>query len=680
MNCIMEAPTRHLFCLTLATFKKIDGKFVLNSVRDYQPTEVLGNSIGVLRIGQSECTAWVISTPKQLTIGMQQVLCIVCTAGHSLINPFAPTIKKKVKFTFAQDNIEISAAFATGLAYDAFPIYCPSNVEADDFETDPISKNKFSLPHDIALFAVLKKATYDEVVCFDIDVQPLSFEENNTTELSVLGYPLVVEESVEALVVPDKKQLGLETAEIEKAFKGNRSLVISPGVPLQKSTEDTLIAITNPAAPRLSGSPLIFQSQVIGLLVGSVPLLSHIHSFAISVLAKTSIEKALQYINDNNLHAKFLPRIFDWENLEPSAKTDRINENTRNRIRGCSEIIFNEAYRDYYLDSPEAPRYNICLAASSPYFKSAVLLAKSLERLYRHFDSIEEFLGDIITTSVFTLNKTELGWEYLTATLDSDFDQIYNSNLLYLREDTEEDSRKILEARTQYHSFRVNFLNLRTDMERKGSDNTAVQQLRVHPTSSLTYHFKIRAYFFLSSITFDIKASILEKILAEMNLHLKFRNFEITNNQKNSQASFKHKIFLGLDDDESAELLVNRRINLDTIGQLTFIPTKMFREFILAKRLNVNMKEIEFNIAYSTNFGERILITGKSVKLGCWDINRGIQLKYIKENLFGVKITLEEFPDEYKYVVVQGNSFRWEGGSNHILRSYQSIVNDCWQL
>ena len=92
------------------------------------------------------------------------------------------------------------------------------------------------------------------------------------------------------------------------------------------------------------------------------------------------------------------------------------------------------------------------------------------------------------------------------------------------------------------------------------------------------------------------------------------------------------------------------------------------------------MKEIEFNSAYSTNFGERILITGKSVKLGCWDINRGIQLNYIKENLFGVKITLEEFPDEYKYVVVQGNSFRWEGGSNHILRSYQSIVNDCWQL
>ena len=318
----MEAPPTHFSCFTLATFKKIGEQFILNTVKDFQPNEVLENSIGVLRIGNSECTAWVIAVPKQITIGKEQILCIVCTAGHSLINPFTHPSKEKVSFTFAQKNQEIDIDFDLNRAYKAFPIYCPSDVEDTDSEIDPISGNTFSLSHDISLFAIIKKiAKRDTVNCLEINVQSLCFEENNDIEINVLGYPLELEHIVEALIVPDNDRLGLTTSQIEEEFTGLRSLVISPGTHIKKSTEDTLIAVTNPAAPRLSGCPLILRNQVIGLLVGSVPLVAHIHSANIAVLAQYNIGKALQYIKANHLEDEFPPKVFHWQELENQKKS-----------------------------------------------------------------------------------------------------------------------------------------------------------------------------------------------------------------------------------------------------------------------------------------------------------------------------------------------------------------------
>ena len=74
------------------------------------------------------------------------------------------------------------------------------------------------------------------------------------------------------------------------------------------------------------------------------------------------------------------------------------------------------------------------------------------------------------------------------------------------------------------------------------------------------------------------------------------------------------------------------------------------------------------------------MIVGQSHELGSWDISSGIELKRIGGSLFGVKISLKVFPDEYKYVVVREANCRWEAGKNHILRSDRSTIKDSWQL
>ena len=46
-----------------------------------------------------------------------------------------------------------------------------------------------------------------------------------------------------------------------------------------------------------------------------------------------------------------------------------------------AEDLYNEAYHKYYSKNPNALRYNLCLASSSPYFKAAVLIAKLGKKL-----------------------------------------------------------------------------------------------------------------------------------------------------------------------------------------------------------------------------------------------------------------------------------------------------------
>ena len=110
----MDMPTRHFYCFSLATFKKVEGHFILNAVRDFQPAEVPYNSIGVLQIGSSQSTAWVIAAPKQLLIAETEVLCIVCACGHSIIDPFLISSSDlSIRFTFAQTEADIYSGLSS---------------------------------------------------------------------------------------------------------------------------------------------------------------------------------------------------------------------------------------------------------------------------------------------------------------------------------------------------------------------------------------------------------------------------------------------------------------------------------------------------------------------------------------------------------------------------------------
>ena len=64
----------HRYGLLLATLKKFKDKYILNRVRDLNPDEIPINSIGILRVGESDCTAWVVAIPKQLSIKRKRSL------------------------------------------------------------------------------------------------------------------------------------------------------------------------------------------------------------------------------------------------------------------------------------------------------------------------------------------------------------------------------------------------------------------------------------------------------------------------------------------------------------------------------------------------------------------------------------------------------------------------------
>ena len=75
-------PTHHHYGLLFTTFKEKNGRHVLtkygkpilNHVRAYTPGEVPENSIGIIQVGDDQCTAWVVAVPEQLTIDNKQVL------------------------------------------------------------------------------------------------------------------------------------------------------------------------------------------------------------------------------------------------------------------------------------------------------------------------------------------------------------------------------------------------------------------------------------------------------------------------------------------------------------------------------------------------------------------------------------------------------------------------------
>ena len=281
----------------------------------------------------------------------------------------------------------------------------------------------------------MRRHPADTVTCFNVNFNPFTFEEDNQIETTVLGYPLVQNDKIETLIVPDKEQLGLSNIEIENAFLGNKSLVISPGEPMKKDAKDNLIAITNPAAPRLSGSPFLLNYEVIGSLIGSVPLISHIHAVKIACLAKTNINAAIKYIKEKQLEIAFTyPSHRDLISDFQDEEALRIY---KEMLILLSERLFNNAYKEYYSKNINAPRYNICLAASSRYFKSAILLAKTIERIHQKFDSMDHFFEALKVASVFKLADKE-SFNFLTAVLDDSFEDIFAITMeTYVKEETE---------------------------------------------------------------------------------------------------------------------------------------------------------------------------------------------------------------------------------------------------
>ena len=136
-------------------------------------------------------------------------------------------------------------------------------------------------------------------------------------------------------------------------------------------------------------------------------------------------------------------------------------------IKAIAIKIYSDAYKDYYKQNPEALRYNLCLLTTNKYFKSAILLAKKIEKIYEHFVDFIEFTEYLKANSDFYLvTKNFNSNNYLCATLNGDFYELFERRTgYYMRDETEEDVLDQAKAKKKFMEFlnkhkRYQFLNI----------------------------------------------------------------------------------------------------------------------------------------------------------------------------------------------------------------------------
>ena len=124
-------------CLLLATLRFEDSRCILNSVCDLKLDEVPKNSIRILQVRESQCTAWVVAIPKQLSIANGEFLCLVMSFCDSFIQPFPKSDNTPAqRFTFEQQKTEITKSLSSlgEKCHKAYIIYCPARPGVEDPE------------------------------------------------------------------------------------------------------------------------------------------------------------------------------------------------------------------------------------------------------------------------------------------------------------------------------------------------------------------------------------------------------------------------------------------------------------------------------------------------------------------------------------------------------------------
>ena len=122
-----------------------------------------------------------------------------------------------IRFTFAQEEPQIVEGLKEKKCYKGHPMFCPTDIEANDSELDPISKHPFYLPHDIALFAIMKRKGEEiSVNSFQITFEEISLDENDPMEPIIIGYPTVISEDIKRLIFPAMDGFNITLLDLEE--------------------------------------------------------------------------------------------------------------------------------------------------------------------------------------------------------------------------------------------------------------------------------------------------------------------------------------------------------------------------------------------------------------------------------------------------------------------------------
>ena len=162
------------------------------------------------------------------------------------------------------------------------------------------------------------------------------------------------------------------------------------------------------------------NQNVAGILIGSLPLEGHIIAVKIAMLTRLNLETALSFLEED-----YVKKIFSKYFIFPPANKPWNKEEIIER----AELVYNATYKAYFEQNPGALRYNLWLSASSIYFKSAILLAKQIEKTYSDFQDFQSFLDFLKDSSCFPLKEQEYGRKYLSARLDETFNNIFSEGM-----------------------------------------------------------------------------------------------------------------------------------------------------------------------------------------------------------------------------------------------------------
>ena len=95
---------------------------------------------------------------------------------------------------------------------------------------------------------------------------------------------------------------------------------------------------------------------------------------------------------------------------------------------------------------------------------------------------------------------------------------------------------------------------------------------------------------------------------------------------------------------------------------------------------------VQLHINYNTSPGQRICVSGSTDKLGNWDVSKAVQLEYVFDGNWTVKLDIPDSTQEveYKYLLSDENNSIWEWGSNRKIKAVELntpliLAHDSWR-
>lgn len=81
--------------------------------------------------------------------------------------------------------------------------------------------------------------------------------------------------------------------------------------------------------------------------------------------------------------------------------------------------------------------------------------------------------------------------------------------------------------------------------------------------------------------------------------------------------------------------------------------------------------EVDFNVEFSTYFGEKVAVVGGHDALGNWDPLKSVEMYWTEGNIWKCTINFEMCNSDipYKYICINSESVLWEEGLNKFINT-----------